>query len=159
KAIYANQPDFIRSFEQEAQLVARLEHPHIVPLYDYWRDPDGAYLVMRFLRGGSLKKKLEKGALSLDVIDRFLDQLTNALTAAHRNSVVHRDLKPDNIMLDEDGNAYLSDFGIARIAGHDPTEESISGTLAYMAPEQLMASPTNIAMDIYSLGIILFEML
>jgi WD40 repeat protein/serine/threonine protein kinase len=159
KASYANQPDFIRSFEQEAQFIARLEHPHIVPLYDYWRDPDGAYLVMRFLRGGSLKKRLERGALSLNEIDGLLDQLTSALAAAHRASVVHRDLKPDNILVDEDGNAYLSDFGIARITGHDPTQESVSGTLAYMAPEQLMSSPTSVTMDIYSLGIILFEML
>lgn len=156
---FANHPDFIRNFELEAQLIARLEHPHIVPLYDFWRDPDGAYLVMRYLRGGSLKKRLEQGALSFEEVDRVLEQLTNALTAAHRASVVHRDLKPENILLDEDGNAYLSDFGIARRTGHNPTEENISGTLAYMAPEQLMSQPTSVAMDIYSLGLILFEML
>ncbi len=156
---FANRPEFIRSFELEAQTVARLEHPHIVPLYDFWRDPEGAYIVMRFLRAGSLKKRLEQGRLSLDEIDRLLDQLSGALMAAHRNSVVHRDLKPDNVLLDEDGNAYLSDFGIAQIAGHSPTEDGISGTLAYMAPEQLMSRPANPSMDIYSLGIILFELM
>lgn len=156
---YANHPDFIRNFELEAQLVARLEHPHIVPLYDFWRDPDGAFIVMRYLKGGSLKGRLSQGMLSLTEVDEMLNQLTNALSAAHRASVVHRDLKPDNILLDEDGNAYLSDFGIARRTGHDPTEENVSGTLAYMAPEQLMSHPTHVSMDIYSMGIILFELL
>jgi len=95
---FANQPEFIRRFEAEAQLVARLEHSHIVPLYDYWRDPEGAYLVMRFLRGGSLRDLLNKGALSLDTTARVLDQIAGALMTAHRRNVVHRDLKPDNIL-------------------------------------------------------------
>ncbi|MBN8620592.1 MAG: protein kinase [Anaerolineae bacterium] len=155
----ANHPDFIRNFELEAQLIARLEHPHIVPLYDFWRDPDGAYIVMRYLRGGSLRDRMDERPLSLVEVDVLFDQLTNALSAAHRASVVHRDLKPDNILLDEDGNAYLSDFGIARHTGHSPTEENVSGTLAYIAPEQLMSHPTHAAMDIYSMGIILFELI
>ena len=72
---YANQPDFIRRFEAEAQLVARLEHPYIVPLYDFWRDPNGAYLVMRFLRGGSLEQLLEKGPLDIEATARLLEQI------------------------------------------------------------------------------------
>src|SRR5438067_6223568 len=109
---YANQPDFILRFEAEAQLVARLEHIHIVPLYDYWRDPGGAYLVMRWLHGGSLRAKLRGGPLTPFEIARLLDQISSALAVAHRKGVIHRDLKPDNILLDEEGNAYLADFGI-----------------------------------------------
>src|SRR5260221_10877216 len=86
---YANQPEFVRRFEVEAQLVARLEHPHIVPLYDYWRDPDGAYLVMRWLPG-NLRTALTGGAWSVEAAARLLDQVTAALSVAHRNQIIHR---------------------------------------------------------------------
>ena len=89
---YANQPDFIRRFEAEARLVARLEHPHIVPLYDYWREPDAAFLVMRLLRGGSLRDLLGKGPLALDQFVRMIEQIGAALHSAHRYGVIHRDL-------------------------------------------------------------------
>ncbi len=114
---FANQPDFIRRFETEAQLIAQLEHLHIVPLYDYWRNPDGAYLAMRYLKGGSLAALIGNGSLSLARTTHILEQITSALAAAHRKGIVHRDLKPANILLDEDGNAYLSDFGIAKAIG------------------------------------------
>ena len=78
---FANHPDFIRRFETEAQLVARLEHPYIVPLYDYWRDPDGAYLVMRWLRGGSLKDMLQQGAFDIDAAATLMEQVAGALSA------------------------------------------------------------------------------
>src|SRR5687768_18502877 len=90
----ANQTDFIRRFEGEAQIVARLEHPHITPLYDYWRDPEGAYLVMRWLRGGSLRDALQNGAYALRPAALLLDQVAGALSLAHRNKVIHRDIKP-----------------------------------------------------------------
>jgi DNA-binding SARP family transcriptional activator len=109
----ANDPDFIRRFESEAQMVARLEHPHIVPLYDYWREPDAAYLVMRLLRGGSLKERIAKASLDPDEVARLLEQVCSAIATAHRQGIVHRDVKPANILLDADGTAYLSDFGIA----------------------------------------------
>ena len=112
---YANQPEFIRCFEAEAQIVAQLEHPHIVPLYDYWREPNVALLVMRLLRGGSLRSLLEKGAPPLDVVTRLLEQIGSALSVAHRAGVVHRDLKPANVMLDEDTNAYLAASASPRI--------------------------------------------
>ncbi|HEX2622937.1 MAG TPA: serine/threonine-protein kinase, partial [Phototrophicaceae bacterium] len=105
---YANQPDFIRRFDTEAQLVARLEHPHIVPLYDYWREPGGAYLVMRYLRGGSLHQSLKKeGPWKPERTKEMLAQIAAGLMVAHRQGVIHRDLKPENILLDENGNAYL----------------------------------------------------
>jgi WD40 repeat protein/serine/threonine protein kinase len=157
---FANQPDFIRRFETEAQLIARLEHPHIVPLYDYWRDPDGAYLVMRWLRGGSLRNALRREPLNLNKIATIIEQIAGALTIAHRNGVIHRDLKPENILLDEDGNAYLSDFGIAVDLAAKPEDEDImTGSPAYVSPEQITNQEVTAGTDVYSLGIVLFELL
>ena len=112
RADLANDPGFIRRFQTEAQVVATLEHPHIVPLYDYWREPDAAYLVTRLMRG-SLTTVLERGALTPTQTITMIDQLGDALQTAHRSGVVHGDIKPDNVLIDGDGNAYLSDFGIA----------------------------------------------
>ena len=95
---FANHPDFVGRFETEAQLVARLEHLHIVPLYDYWREPDRAYLVMRWLQGGSLRDSLDRGPWDIDVTAHMLDQVSAALVVAHQHGVIHRDLKPDNIL-------------------------------------------------------------
>ena len=159
---HANQPNFIRRFESEAQVVARLEHPHIVPLYDFWREPDSAYLVMRYLRGGSLRDIIdERGKLHTDVASKVLEQVGSALTFAHRNGVVHRDVNPGNILLDEDGNAYLSDFGIAKEEGADDGigDGAIVGTMAYLAPEQIRGVEAGRQSDVYALGITLFEML
>ena len=164
KAIHAelaNQPDFVRRFEREAQLVARLEHPHIVPLYDYWREPDAAYLVMRFLRGGNLEDLLRAGPLELERAARILDQVGAGLSAAHRQGVVHRDVKPGNVLLDEEGNAYLSDFGIALETGapEQTAGTMIRGTPAYLSPEQIRLEQTSPRSDIYALGVVLYEML
>ena len=96
---YANRPDFIRRFEAEAQLVAQLEHIHIVPLYDYWREPGGAYLVMRLMKGGSVEASLrESGPWEPADAARLVDQIALALAAAHKQGVEHRDLKPANIL-------------------------------------------------------------
>ncbi len=157
---FANQPEFIRRFEVEAQLVAHLEDPHIVPLYDYWRDPSGAYLIMRLLRGGSVRKSLNGDPWSLEAIAKLLEQIAGALTTAHRNGVIHRDLKPDNILLDDERNAYLSDFGIAKVI--NPTTISNSLNLlspAYAAPEQFKGEAVTPTTDVYSFGIILYELL
>src|SRR5690606_9190481 len=116
---YANHPDFIRRFEVEARVIARLEHPHIIPMYDYWRDSSGAYLVMRYLRGGSLRSMIKDKPLSLDSASRLLDQMAGALAIAHRHGVIHRDIKPDNILLDDENNPYLTDFGIAKDLEND----------------------------------------
>ncbi len=157
---YANEPEFIRRFDSEAQVVARLEHPHIVPLYDYWREPDSAYLVMRYLRGGSLRDIIDKqGKMSSDVAGKVLEQVGSALTFAHRNGVVHRDVKADNILMDEDGNAYLSDFGIAKEVGTDSGGGTIEGTPAYLAPEQIRGGDVGPQSDVYAFGIMLYEML
>ena len=158
----ANQAYFIRRFESEAQFVAQLEHPYITPLYDYWRDPNGAYLVMRYLPGGSLRERLDQGALDLEKTARLLDQVAAALNAAHRRNIVHRDIKPSNILLDQQGSAFLSDFGIARRIGQTErlTETGdIIGSPDYFAPEQARSEPVTPQTDIYSLGILTYELL
>lgn len=163
---YANHPDFIRRFEAEAQIIARLEHLHIVPLFDYWREPDSAFLVMRLLRGGSLRSSLkQQGAWKTEATSRLLDQIAGALTVAHRHGVVHRDLKPDNILLDDEQNAYLADFGIAKdlenMTGMGDFDEAdgVVGSPSYLSPEQIKQEPVTALCDIYSLGIVLYEIL
>ena len=156
----ANQPDFIRRFEAEAQLIARLEHPHITPLYDYWRDPNGAYLIMRWLRGGSLRDALQNGRYDLRSAALLLDQVSGALSLAHRSRVIHRDIKPGNILLDEDGNAYLTDFGIAQdlnVQDNPIQPNTMVGSLDYLSPEQARSEPITPRVDIYSLGVTLYE--
>ena len=136
----ANKPDFVRNFEMEAKIIARLEHPFITPLFDYWRDPNGAYLVMRYLRGGTLNHLMDKGPIELTRVVDILDNICAALSTAHRNNVAHRDIKPANILLDDEGQAYLSDFGLA-VDVNNSQHQGISGTLQYMAPELLLRQP------------------
>ncbi len=156
---YANHPEFIRRFETEAHLIARLEHPHIVPLFDYWREPDRAYLVMRLLPN-NLRKILSNGPLSLSEAVRVVDQIASALTLAHRQDVIHRDIKPDNILFDDDGNAYLTDFGLAKVYHESfvDTDEGITGSPAYMSPEQIKNDPITPAADVYAMGLLIYEM-
>jgi WD40 repeat protein len=159
---YANDPEFIRCFDAEAHLVARLEHPHVVPLYDYWREPDGAYLVMRYLKAGSLRDGLGHGPWPPEKALKLAVQIGGALMAAHRQRVVHRDVKPENILLDGDGNAYLTDFGIAKDVDRFTRQSRtgvITGSLAYVSPEQVQSQPVTAASDQYSLGIVLYEAL
>lgn len=162
RAELANRPQFIRRFEAEAQVVARLEHPYIVPLYDYWREPDRACLVMRLLRGGTLEQRLSaRGALSLTETSTLASQVGAGLTAAHRAGVVHRDVKPANVFLDDDGNFYLGDFGIALDAASasDPESALSAGSPAYASPEQLLRQPVGPSADVHGLAITLFEAL
>ena len=159
---FANNGEFIRRFDDEAQMIARLEHPYVVPLYDYWRDPDGAYLVMRYLKGGSLLTALSKGAWELPPAVRLIEQIAAALAAAHQMGIVHRDIKPANILLDEEGNAYLSDFGIAYSLGAERVQAAagaVLGTPDYISPEQILNEGIGPQSDQYSLGAVLFETL
>ncbi|MGB3735211.1 MAG: protein kinase [Ilumatobacter sp.] len=157
----ASQPDFIRRFEAEARIIARIEHPHIVPLIDFWRDPDSAYLVMRWLPGGTLERRLDDGPLSVDQTLLVARQIGAALTAAHAQGVVHRDVKAANVLFDEQGNAFLADFGIALEATQSGGPEAAlsQGSPAYAAPEQLRRQPLGPEADVFSLGIVLFEAL
>ena len=166
----ADDAEFIRRFEAEAELVARLEHPHIVPLYDFWRQPGAAFMVMRLLKRGSLSQYLKvhdslsaqpDKATPLRLLP-LLHQVAQALTAAHRAGVVHRDFKPANILLDEAGNACLADFGVAKQLNDDSGRTNfgeVVGSLAYCAPEQLRGDPVSAATDVYALGLVAFELI
>jgi WD40 repeat protein/DNA-binding SARP family transcriptional activator len=154
----ANDPEFIRRFEAEAQLIARLEHANIVPLYDFWREPGAAYLVLRWIRGGSLDET--RSPFELKTVARLEEQIWSALSFAHRLGVVHSDLKPANVLLDEEGNAYLSDFGIAAdLRGLRAEERDLRLSPAYLSPEQIRGEPPTPATDIYCLGLLLYQVL
>lgn len=159
---YSHQRSFRRRFEREAQTVARIDHPRIVPIYDYGEDEGHLFLVMRLMEGGTLKQKISTGRLTVAEAVDIIRQIAPALTTTHQLGMVHRDLKPDNILFDQSGNAYVSDFGIVRVAegGTSLTAGGIIGTPAYMSPEQVNSSKEiDGRADIYSLGILLFEML
>lgn len=163
-AKYANQLEFTRRFELEARLIARIESQNIVPVYDFWRDPTGAFLVMRWLRGENLRTYLNQNdPLPLNFIVKVFFQLVSALDIAHQHHVVHRDIKPENVLFDEQQNVYLTDFGIAVDILHMPSYASTRtlslGSPVYMAPEQLAREATSPHADVYSLGVMLYEML
>ncbi len=150
-------------FEREAKTIAMLEHPAIVPVYDYGEDNGQLYLVMRLMKGGSLTERLKRGALSLAEATRLTERLAGALDAAHAKGIIHRDLKPGNVLFDEYDNPYISDFGIAKWSQASVVltrSNAVVGTPAYMSPEQIRGeSDIDRRSDIYAFGAILFEML
>lgn len=152
-------------FKSEAQMIARLNHPHIVRLYEFWIDDDGAYIAMEWMAGSSLESRLaQKSQFSPIEVNEILQKIAPALSAVHRQQIVHRDLKPANIMFDGEQNPYVADFGLAKWhvqPTHISTSNAAIGTPAYMPPEQVESGDSNItgAADIYSLGIIIYEML
>jgi serine/threonine protein kinase len=159
----AQSPEFIQRFQQEARIIAKLEHPHILPVFDYGENDGVTYFVMRYLDAGTLSDKMEKGRpLPLNEIDRLFTQLAEALSYAHGFGIIHRDLKPSNALIDSQGNLFLTDFGIAKLlesASPRLTQtDAILGTPAYISPEQAQSTKVDQRSDIYSLGIILYEM-
>ncbi|HSK65696.1 MAG TPA: serine/threonine-protein kinase [Anaerolineales bacterium] len=149
-------------FEREAHLIARIEHPAIVPVYDYGEHENNLYLVMRYMPGGSLAGKIKDAVLTLGDAAQIISQIAPALDAVHAQDIVHRDLKPGNILFDGFGNPAISDFGIAHFtsATSDLTGSAVIGTPAYMSPEQVRSDrDLDGRSDIYALGVILFEML
>ncbi len=156
---FTHEPRFLERFEREAQTIAALEHPAIVPVYDFGEFEDTPFLVMRYMAGGSLRPRLADGAMPLNEIARILERLAPALDKAHARGVIHRDLKLDNVLFDDDRLPYLADFGIARLAEATQTM-TIVGTPAYMSPEQVQGDQKlDGRSDIYALGVMLFEML
>ncbi|MGQ9910109.1 MAG: protein kinase domain-containing protein [Candidatus Flexifilum sp.] len=152
-------------FEREARLVARLEHPHILPVYYYSGEHDPPYIVMRYVEGGTLKDVLDRGRLPLADVLHILRQVSAALDYAHRQKVIHRDIKPSNIMFDRESNVFLTDFGIARMMQTDVapglTQTGFTvGTPGYMSPEQGLGLETiDHRTDIYALGVMVFQMI
>jgi len=158
----AGQEEVQRRFKLEAEMIASLEHPHILPVFDYGITDEVLYLAMRFLRGGTLRDLLQRGYIPLPESADLFNQVAAALGYAHRRGIIHRDLKPSNILIDNEHNAYLADFGLAKVLGGSSqltTTGSIIGTPAYMSPEQLRGDPINHRSDVYSLGVILYHML
>ncbi|MDZ4804814.1 MAG: protein kinase [Candidatus Eisenbacteria bacterium] len=170
----ADTPEARARFEREARVISSLNHPHICTLFDVGREDDIEFLVMEFLEGETLAKRLQRGPLSIPETGRIAAQVADALDRAHRQGITHRDLKPANIMLTK-GGAKLLDFGLARGAGLSATTGGLSqtptmttplttqgaivGTLEYMAPEQLEGKETDARTDLWAMGLILYEML
>ncbi|HJP77763.1 MAG TPA: serine/threonine-protein kinase [Pseudonocardiaceae bacterium] len=148
-------------FDDEAVALARLSHPGLVSIYDVGRLGDRPFLVMEFIDGVSLHSRLLEGPLPLDQVISIGAILSEALAHAHERGVVHRDVKPSNIMLDQDGMPHLTDFGIARLAGAArlTNANEIIGTPAYLAPEQLSGTTASPAVDVYALALVLLECL
>ena len=148
-------------FRQEVRLIARLEHAHILPIYDYGQDRGRLYLVMRYIEAGTLEDRIAQGPMDLGEISRVMHQIAPALDHAHRHGVVHRDIKPSNVLIDAQGDCYLSDFGLAKTLETSIrlTSSGIAmGTPAYMSPEQVKGETVDARSDVYSLGAMLFEM-
>ncbi|MFQ3535579.1 MAG: serine/threonine-protein kinase [Aggregatilineales bacterium] len=157
----ANDPSFVERFQREARIIAKLEHPHILPVIDFGESEGIYYIAMRYMDGGSLDDRLRQRRLRPEEIAHYLNQIASALDYAHQKGVIHRDLKPSNVLLDRANNCYLTDFGIARIEGAErklTATGSVMGTPAYMSPEQAMGKPLDGRSDIYALGVMLYEM-
>jgi serine/threonine protein kinase len=154
---------FLARFEREAQIVARLEHSHIVPVYDFSDFNGQPYLVMKFVEGHTLKALLSKGPLPLSEILRIMTAVGDALDYAHTQGVLHRDIKPSNIMVDVNNVPHLTDFGLARIAQAGEStlsQDMLLGTPHYISPEQAMGrKDLDSQTDLYSLGVILYELI
>src|SRR5579883_2389213 len=159
---YLGQPEFVRRFEQEAQLAAGLTHPNIVAIYDMGRDGDTYFIVMEYVDGGSLKGIIAREApLPLNRAIAIMRQLGSALDYAHQHGVVHRDIKPENILLSAGHHVKVSDFGIAR-ALTTPGQTAtgiVLGSVSYFSPEQAQGQPATAQSDLYSSGVVLYEML
>jgi serine/threonine protein kinase len=156
-------PNFKLRFEREAKIIAQLEHPSIVPVYDVGEENNQPYFVMRYMSGGSLSERIKAGTIfSIENAVKILDQIAPGMDEAHASGIVHRDLKPANILFTNKGVPLISDFGIAKFTQGEAgnmTGSAIIGTPAYMAPEQAGGEVIDGRADIYALGVILYEML
>ena len=156
---YAADPNFTKRFKQEAAAAANLQSPYIVNVYDWGQDDGTYYIVMEFVRGSDLKTAInERGAINQRKVAEIGSQVCQALSVAHNLDIIHRDIKPQNIMVQPDGNVKVMDFGIARAKNSVMTQtSSVLGTAHYISPEQAQGKELTAASDIYSLGIVLYE--
>lgn len=158
---FASDPQFITRFKQEARVVAQLQHSHILPVFDFGEADGYTYLVMPFIKSGTLADLLKGEPLPLEQIRQIVTQVGGALNYAHERGLVHRDVKPSNVLFDESGHFLLTDFGLAKILANNETlteSGAVLGTPAYMSPEQGLGLASDRRSDIYSLGVILYEL-
>lgn len=158
---FKEDPGFLERFRREARIVAKLDHPHIVPVYDFSEHEGTPYLVMRYIEGKTLKARLQQDPVSKDEMLHIIKLAANALSYAHKEGVLHRDIKPSNIILTPGGGVFLTDFGLARIAQSGEStlsRDMMVGTPQYISPEQALGEELDARTDIYSLGVVLFEM-
>ncbi len=153
---------FLERFQREAKLVAMLDHPNIVPIYDYAEYEGRPYLVMKYIEGETLKARLELGPVDKAFTSQVAEAVGAALTYAHKRNILHRDIKPSNVLLAKDGQIYLADFGLARIAQSAEstlTSDMLLGTPQYISPEQALSQKDlDARSDIYSFGVMLYEL-
>src|SRR5918992_5662293 len=160
---HADDGDFVERFRREAKNAASLNHPSVVQIYDQGHAEDGTYyMAMEHMRGGTLKERIAKGGpLAPAEAAGIASQVADALAVAHQRGIVHRDIKPQNVLLTASGEAKVADFGIARVVSARTVTEAnlVLGTAAYMSPEQVRSERVGPASDLYSLGVVLYEML
>jgi serine/threonine-protein kinase len=151
---------FVRRFKRESSLLADMSHPNIVPVIDYGESKGMVYMVLPFVQGDTLQVRIEKRRIKMRDRERWIVQLADALRFAHEHGIIHRDVKPSNVLIDKSGNALLTDFGLAReVEGSNTlTGSMLLGTPAYMAPEQGRGAKTDARSDQYSFGVILYQL-
>jgi eukaryotic-like serine/threonine-protein kinase len=154
------QGDARQRFLQEARVVGQLSHPSIITLHDMGIEESIStpYLVMEFLNGQPLDRVLEKGSVPMPRACAWVAEVATALAAAHKKGVIHGDIKPANILITDEGRVKLMDFGMARLASRESAGSTLSGTPAYWCPEQIMGKPQDARSDLFSLGVVLYEM-
>ena len=159
---FMHNTDFRARFEQEARIIATLEHPAIVPIYDFGEDGDQPYIVMRLLTGGTLSDRIAHGPMPLVEVSRIISAIAPGLDQAHSQGIIHRDIKPANVLFDGFNNPHLSDFGLVKMVnpgGGSAPDSGMFGTPEYMAPEMASRGQITYLIDIYALGVAIWEML